>query len=69
MLCYQPRTGGSDSLRERLRELVGQYRRHGHGMLHKRLRHEGWAINIKRTWRVYREDAWWCASVGARSCP
>ena len=25
-------------------------------MLHNRLRHEGWAINVKRTWRIYREE-------------
>ena len=56
VLRYQPRTDGNETLRERLKELAGQHRRHGYRMLHNRLRHEGWAINVKRTWRVYREE-------------
>ena len=39
-----------------LRELAGQHRRHGYRMLHSRLRIDGWAINVKRTYRVYREE-------------
>ena len=56
VLRYQPRTDGNETLRERLKELAGQHRRHGYRMLHNRLRHEGWAINVKRTWRIYREE-------------
>ena len=37
-------------------ELAGQHRRHGYRMLHSRLRTDGWAINVKRTWRVYGEE-------------
>ena len=33
-----------------------QYRRHGYRMLHNRLRNDGWAINIKRTYRLYCEE-------------
>lgn len=67
-LRYQPRDDGNDRLRERLTELAGQHRRHGYRMLHSRLRIDGWAINVKRTYRVYREKASWCASAGVRSC-
>ena len=55
-LRYQPRDDGNESLRERLKELAGQHRRHGYRMLHSRLRIDGWAINVKRTYRVYREE-------------
>ncbi|HLY96266.1 MAG TPA: IS3 family transposase [Sideroxyarcus sp.] len=55
-LRYQPRDDGNDRLRERLTELAGQHRRHGYRMLHSRLRIDGWAINVKRTYRVYREE-------------
>ena len=55
-LRYGARDDGNLDLRARLKELAGQHRRHGYRMLHNRLRHEGWAINVKRTYRVYREE-------------
>ena len=55
-LRCEPRDDGNESLRERLKELAGQRRRHGCRMLHSRLRIDGWAINVKRTYRVYREE-------------
>jgi len=56
VLRYRPRDDGNGPLRTRLKELAGQHRRHGYRMLHNRLRHEGWAINVKRTYRLYREE-------------
>jgi putative transposase len=55
-LRYQPRDDGNDALRERLKVLAGQHRRHGYRMLHSRLANDGWAINVKRTYRIYREE-------------
>lgn len=55
-LRYAPRDDGNEGLRARLTELAGQHRRHGYRMLHSRLRIDGWAINVKRTYRVYREE-------------
>jgi putative transposase len=55
-LRYQPRDDGNTGLRERLKQLAGQHRRHGYRMLHNRLRHEGWAVNVKRTYRLYRQE-------------
>ena len=55
-LRYHPRDDGNGRLRERLTELAGQHRRHGYRMLHSRLQLEGWTINVKRTYRVYREE-------------
>lgn len=56
VLRYTPRDDGNTVLRERLKTLAGQHRRHGYRMLHNRLRHDGWAINVKRTYRLYREE-------------
>ena len=56
VLRYQPRDDGNSQLRERLKELAGQHRRHGYRMLHDRLTRQGWAINVKRTYRLYREE-------------
>lgn len=53
---YQPASDRNDRLRQRLKELAGQHRRHGYRMLHNRLVHEGWAINVKRTYRIYRQE-------------
>jgi len=55
-LRYAPRDDTNASLRERLKELAGQHRRHGYRMLHNRLLQEGWAINIKRTYRLYKAE-------------
>ncbi len=57
VLRYRPRADGNWVLRGRLRELAGQHRRHGYRMLHNRLTHEGWAIHVKRTYRLFRQKA------------
>jgi putative transposase len=36
--------------------LCYQPRTDANDTLHNRLRHEGWTINVKRTWRIYREE-------------
>ena len=56
VLRYQRCDDGNERLRGRLKELAGQHRRHGYRMLHSRLTLEGWAINVKRTYRIYREE-------------
>ena len=56
VLRYEPKPDGNDDLRARLRELAGRHRRHGYRMLHNRLKNEGWPGNLKRTYRVYREE-------------
>ncbi len=55
-LRYQPRDDGNDALRERLKVLAEQARRHGYRILHSRLVNDGWAINVERTYRIYREE-------------
>lgn len=56
VLRYRPRDDGNSLLRERLNELAGQHRRHGYRMLHDRLTRQGRAINVKRTYRIYRQE-------------
>jgi putative transposase len=45
----------NEQLKGRLVELAGERRRFGYRRLHVLVRREGWAVNHKRTWRLYRE--------------
>jgi len=53
---YERADGGDAELRKRLRELAGQRRRFGYRRLAILLRREGTAVNLKRIWRLYREE-------------
>ena len=55
LYCYAPRRADEEELKKRLTTLAGQKRRYGYRRLHVLLRREGWAINQKRTYRVYHE--------------
>jgi len=54
-LRYEPREKDDEALRDRLTELARKWRRAGYRGLHRHLRREGWEINHKRLYRVYRE--------------
>ena len=45
----------NEQLTERLVELAGERRRFGYRRLHVLVRREGWFVNHKRTWRLYRQ--------------
>jgi putative transposase len=54
---YEPAAAGDDSaLRARLREIAADRPRWGYRRAHARLREEGWAVNRKRTQRLWREE-------------
>jgi putative transposase len=53
---YERADRGDDALRHRLRDLAGQRRRFGYRRLAVLLRREGTAVNLKRVWRLYREE-------------
>jgi putative transposase len=56
MVRYRSRRPADTALRLRLRELAGEQRRFGYRRLHVLLRHEGHALNRKKTQRLYREE-------------
>jgi putative transposase len=53
---YRGRRLGDAALRTRLRELADQRRRFGYRRLHVLLRLKGYAVNRKKTQRLYREE-------------
>ena len=56
VLRYERRDDGNGALRERIVALAHRHRRHGYRMIHLRLSQEGWAVNIKRVRRLYRQE-------------
>jgi putative transposase len=58
---YRSRRPECSGLRERICELAGEKRRYGYRRIHVLLRREGWPVNRKRTYRLYRE-----AGLGVR---
>lgn len=55
LYCYEAKRPDDEALKVRLTTLAGQKRRYGYRRLHVLLCREGWFINWKRTYRVYRE--------------
>ena len=53
---YRRRRDDQIALRMRLRELAASRVRYGYRRLHILLKREGWAVNHKRTYRLYREE-------------
>jgi putative transposase len=54
---YQSRRDPQIELRMRIRELAGSRVRYGYRRLTVLLRGEGWQVNAKRVYRLYREEA------------
>jgi putative transposase len=52
---YRSRRPVTAGLRERICELAGEKRRYGYRRIHVLLRREGWTVNRKRTYRLYRD--------------
>ncbi len=53
---YQSRRDPQKELRMRIRELAGSRVRYGYRRLSVLLRREGWRVNTKRVYRLYREE-------------
>jgi putative transposase len=53
---YRPQRGEDAALRARLRALAHERRRFGYRRLHVLLRREGFVVNHKRLFRLYREE-------------
>jgi putative transposase len=54
---YRPRRGDWPELRERLRALAAERRRFGYRRLYVLLRRQGYLVNLKRIYRLYRQEA------------
>ena len=52
---YESKRPDDGPVKDRLTELAGQKRRYGYRRLHVLLLREGWLLNWKRTYRIYRE--------------
>jgi putative transposase len=52
---YRSRRPPCAVLRERIAQIAAVKRRYGYRRIHTLLRREGWAVNRKRTYRLYRE--------------
>lgn len=55
-LRYRSRRPAAEDLRQRLRELAAERPRYGYQRLWALLRREGWLVNHKRVYRLYREE-------------
>lgn len=54
---YRPRRPDWPELRERLRALAAERRRFGYRRLYVLLRRQGYLVNLKRIYRLYRQEA------------
>jgi putative transposase len=61
------RSASQDALRQRLRELAAVRGRFGYRRLTVLLKREGWRVNAKRPYRLYRSTT--SARIGARPLP
>lgn len=55
-VAYRARRPSQEPLRRRLRELAQARVSYGYKRLHVLLRRDGWAVNVKRVYRLYREE-------------
>lgn len=53
---YRSRRAGQAELTERIKEIAGTRVRYGYRRIHVLLRREGWPVNAKRVYRLYREN-------------
>jgi putative transposase len=55
-LCrYRSRRADSAKLRERIAQIAAEKRRYGYRRVYLKLRRDGWTVNRKRVYRLYRE--------------
>ncbi len=69
---YAPLRGKDDAIRERMREIANGRRRFGYRRLAILLGRDGKGMNLKKVYRLYREEqltvrkrggAWWSATI------
>lgn len=55
LYCYRSRRPDGTPLRTRIEEIAALKRRYGYRRVYLRLRREGWKVNRKRVYRIYRD--------------
>ena len=55
LYTYKPRRGDQAALRKRMQEIAQTRIRYGYRRIHVLLRREGWEVNAKRIYRLYKE--------------
>ena len=55
LYSYQSRRGNQADLKQRIKEIAQTRVRYGYRRVHVLLRREGWAVNPKRIYRLYKE--------------
>jgi len=53
---YKSRQDKQEALRKRIKEIAATRVRYGYMRIHTLLRREGWPINVKRVYRLYKEE-------------
>ena len=53
---YRSRRTGQAVLTKRIKEIAQTRVRYGYRRIHVLLQREGWSVNAKRVWRLYREE-------------
>ncbi len=66
---YQSCRDPQDELRVRLKDLAGSRTRYGYRRLTVLLRREGWKVNAKRVYRLYREEHLQVRTAKRTKCP
>lgn len=52
---YKPRRRDQAGIEARIREICATRVRYGYRRVHVLLKREGWGVNMKRTYRIYRD--------------
>jgi putative transposase len=60
---YKSRRSGQAELELRIREICQTRVRYGYRRVHVLLRRDGWPVNVKRVYRLYRE---WACNYGTK---
>ena len=55
LYVYKSKRGDQADLKQRIKEICETRVRYGYRRIHVLLRREGWAVNVKRVYRLYRE--------------
>lgn len=56
MVCYQTKSGDDAELRDAIKRVSFEHKCFGYRRIHVMVEREGFAVNHKKLWRIYREE-------------